>query len=113
VVNAVIHASAKQVQITAEAQGADVVLRVTNQGAPIPADRQASIFDPFVHTDTESAALPKKGLELGLFIVKEIVTGHDGMVEVASTMTEGNTFTVCLPRAPSSQAETPSNEQAG
>jgi signal transduction histidine kinase len=110
VVNAVIHASAKQVQITAEAQGADVVLRVTNQGAPIPADRQASIFDPFVHTDTESSALPKRGLGLGLFIVKEIVTGHEGTVEVASTATEGTTFTVRLPRAPSSQAETPSSE---
>jgi signal transduction histidine kinase len=102
VVNAVIHASAKHVQIAAEAQGSDVVLRVTNQGAPIPADRQASIFDPFVHTDTEPCALPKRGLGLGLFIVKEIVTGHEGIVEIVSTAFDGTSFIVRLPRAPSS-----------
>jgi len=102
VVNAVIHASAKQVQISAEAQGSDVVLRVTNQGAPIPADRQAWIFDPFVHTDTEPSALPKRGLGLGLFIVKEIVTGHEGIVEIVSTAFDGTSFIVRLPRAPSS-----------
>ena len=36
VTNAVIHASAKHVRIIAEAQGPEVVLRVTNKGAPIP-----------------------------------------------------------------------------
>ena len=79
VVNAVIHASAKRLNITAEGQGPVVVLRVTNRGVPIPAEMQDSIFDPFVSTKTASAsALTRTGLGLGLFIVREIVNGHDG-----------------------------------
>jgi signal transduction histidine kinase len=103
VVNAVIHASAKHVRIIAEDQGPDVVLRVMNQGVPIPAEMQDSIFDPFVSTDTvPSSALSRTRLGLGLFIVREIVNGHDGTVEVASTESEGTTFTVRLPRVPRS-----------
>jgi signal transduction histidine kinase len=54
-VNAVIHASAKHVHISAEGQGPDVVLRVTNRGVPIPAEKQDSIFDPFVSTNNASS----------------------------------------------------------
>ena len=98
VVNAVIHASVKHVNITAEGQGPDVVLRVTNRGVPIPAERQNAIFDPFVSTDTTSSSAPTRtGLGLGLFIVREIVNGHEGTVEVASTESDGTTFTVRLP----------------
>ena len=102
VVNAVIHASAKHVHIIAEDQGPDVVLRVINQGVPIPAEMQDSIFDPFV-TDTASSSAPTRTrLGLGLFIVREIVNGHQGTVGVASTESEGTTFTVRLPRVPRS-----------
>ena len=100
VVNAVIHAAAKQVHITAEAQGSEVVLRVANQGPPISPDLIESIFDPFVHTKAASSELNKRGLGLGLFIVKEIVTAHEGSVEVASTIGEGTIFTIRLPRDP-------------
>jgi sigma-B regulation protein RsbU (phosphoserine phosphatase) len=103
VVNAVIHASAKQVHITAEDQGPDVVLRVTNRGVPIPAERQDSIFDPFVSTNKASSSAPTRtGLGLGLFIAREIVNAHGGTVRVTSSESEGTTFTVRLPRVPSS-----------
>jgi signal transduction histidine kinase len=97
VTNAVTHAAAKQVQIVAEDRGSNVVLRVTNRGTAIPLEIQDSIFDPFLHTDTASATT-KTGLGLGLFIVKEIVTGHEGTVGVVSTESGGTTFTVRLPR---------------
>jgi signal transduction histidine kinase len=99
VVNAVIHASAKQVHLIAEGQGLCVLLRVTNQGAPISAEMQDSIFDPFVSTNMASlSALTKTGLGLGLFIVREIVNAHEGEVGLTSTESEGTTFTVQLPR---------------
>ena len=47
VTNALIHASAKRVDFTVVGQGPEVVLRVTNQGAPIPPDMHDSIFEPF------------------------------------------------------------------
>jgi signal transduction histidine kinase len=103
--NAVIHSSATHVCITAEARGPEVVVRVTNEGAPIPPDLQDSIFDPFVHTDTPQSTAAHNGLGLGLFIVKEIVTGHGGTVGVASTQSEGTTFTVRLPRVPTPRAD--------
>jgi signal transduction histidine kinase len=102
-VNAVIHASAKHVYVTAEGQGSHVVLRVRNGGAPIPAEMQDSIFDPFVSSNkAPSSGLTGTRLGLGLFIVREIVNGHDGTVGVTSTESEGTTFTVRLPRVPRS-----------
>ena len=65
VVNAVIHASAKHVQIAAEDQGPDVVVRVINQGAPIPAEMQDSIFDPFVSTDASVVCAHQNGTWAG------------------------------------------------
>jgi signal transduction histidine kinase len=105
VVNAVTHGSAKQVQITAEGKGPEVVLRVANQGALIPPDMLESIFDPFVHQERAPSTVPAKGLGLGLFIVREIVRGHDGTVDVTSTDPEGTTFSVQLPRSPGSEAD--------
>ena len=100
VMNSVIHASGKQIRISAESRGPDVEVRVKNQGTPIPPDLQNSIFDPFVRGEVASPGHSKSGLGLGLFIVREIVTTHDGVVEVASTESEGTTFTVRLPRVP-------------
>ena len=100
VINAITHAAVKQVQVTVQDVGHEVVLRVANQGTPIPVELQESMFDPFVHRKTASPTSIKKGLGLGLFIVKEIVTRHEGTVEVASTEAQGTTFTVRLPRIP-------------
>ena len=98
--NAVVHASAEQVLVTAEGQGPDVVLRVTNQGTPIPPDTQNSIFDPFAREGARGTS-SKGGLGLGLFIVREIVTGHNGEVGVSSTESDGTTFSIRLPRVDS------------
>ena len=77
-----------------------VVLRVHNEGAPIPPDLLPTIFDPLVRYATrESAALRRPGsIGLGLYIVREIVVAKGGTMEVASTAQEGTTFTVRIPR---------------
>jgi signal transduction histidine kinase len=49
VVNAIVHGSAKKVDLIAQDEGLDVVLKVMNQGALIPADMLDSIFEPLVH----------------------------------------------------------------
>ncbi len=64
----------------------------------IAPDQVASIFDPF----RQLAASPTKARDpqsagLGLYIVKAIVTAHDGTIAVASDA-GGTTFTICLPR---------------
>lgn len=81
-------------------EGSSVVLRVHNQGDPIPPDLLPTIFDPLVRYATrESAARRIPGsIGLGLHIVREIVVAKGGTVEVASTAREGTTFTVRIPR---------------
>lgn len=81
-------------------EGANVVLRVHNEGEPIPPEMLATIFDPLVRYVPGSAVGRAPGsIGLGLYIVREIVVAHEGSVDVVSTAQEGTTFTVRLPRA--------------
>jgi two-component system, sensor histidine kinase and response regulator len=73
--------------------GDAVEVMVHNKGEPIPADLLPVIFNPF-----ERGANERKGLGLGLFIVRAIVTAHGGTVDVTSTRAEGTTFRMRLPR---------------
>ena len=77
-------------------RGEQLVISVHNQGAAIPADLLATIFDPFRRGNARPRA---EGLGLGLFIVREIARAHGGEVSVQSSEHEGTTFFVELPRA--------------
>jgi phosphoserine phosphatase RsbU/P len=98
-VNAIVHASAKKVELTIQGMGPEVVLKVTNYGSPIPAEMLDSIFEPLVHEGRTAAHELSSGLGLGLFIVREIVRAHGGKVQVSSSEARGTTFTVRLPRS--------------
>ena len=88
------------ITITARREDEDIVLSVHNEGKPIPADAQATIFDPL----TRAAATedrdrsPADGLGLGLFIANQIAKAHGGSISVNSSQKKGTTFTVTLPR---------------
>jgi sigma-B regulation protein RsbU (phosphoserine phosphatase) len=98
-VNAVVHASAKRVDLMTEDKGPFVILKVSNQGNPIPADMLESIFNPLVHHDQHMSSELSNGLGLGLFIVRQIAEAHGGTVQVSSSAAEGTTFAVRLPRS--------------
>jgi len=85
----------KPVDIVVEEAGSDVVLRVHNHGTPIPAGDLPSIFDAFRRGANQSN---RRGLGLGLFIVRQIVVAHKGTVEAASS-DDGTTFVVRVPKA--------------
>jgi PAS domain S-box-containing protein len=72
-----------------------VTLRVHNEGT-IPEALLPAIFDPFRSTRQRRAQ--SRGLGLGLFIVREIVSAHGGTVQVVSSEPLGTTFTIYLPR---------------
>jgi two-component system NtrC family sensor kinase len=75
-------------------------IEVRDTGAGIPAERQEQIFDPFFTTkDT--------GVGLGLFIVHQIVTEHQGFIDVESTVGQGTRFLIRLPLTPVPQPELP------
>jgi two-component system NtrC family sensor kinase len=75
-------------------------IEVRDTGAGIPAERQEQIFDPFFTTkDT--------GVGLGLFIVHQIVTEHQGFIDVESAVGQGTRFLIRLPLTPVPQPELP------
>jgi signal transduction histidine kinase len=80
-----------RVVVTARAEGAQVVVRVTDDGSGIPAEVKSRIFDPFFTTKPVG-----KGTGLGLDIVRRLVDRSDGSIEVESE--PGRTeFRVALP----------------
>ena len=84
--NALHHGDpAKPVWVRANSDTQGFELSVTNEGAPIPADDLARLFQPFARG---SAPGDSKGLGLGLYIAAEIARGHDGTLTVASTAAE-------------------------
>jgi len=83
------------VTITAKNQGAEVCVDVTDTGLGIPVDDISRIFERFYRVDkARSRALGGTGL--GLAIVKHIIQGHNGRLEVKSSLGLGSTFSFFL-----------------
>ena len=94
--NAVQHGRGSPITLTAHENGDAVMLSVHNGGGTIPPDVLPSVFEPLVRGDVES---PGRGIGLGLFIARAVVSAHGGDIQVTSTAEAGTTFTVTLPRA--------------
>jgi hypothetical protein len=77
-----------------------VVMRIHNEGKPIPPEVLPTIFNPLVRYVTRESTEQRSmgSIGLGLYIVREIVVAKGGTVEIASTAEEGTTFTVRIPR---------------
>ena len=99
VVNAVTHgARDKTVQVTVAGEESTVRIEVKNDGPAIERSVMDKIFDPLKRGVIEAPHRSTgAGLGLGLFIVREIVRGHEGRVEARSDDT-GTIFSVLLPR---------------
>jgi PAS domain S-box-containing protein len=97
--NAVEHgAKDGPVRVSVGVDGADAVLEVENEGPPIAPELLPVIFEPFCGRLALRGASGARGLGLGLYIVREVVTAHGGSVAVDSSAERGTTFTVRLPR---------------
>ncbi|MEZ2297503.1 ATP-binding protein [Variovorax sp. RCC_210] len=95
--NAVTHgAPDSPITVRAAIEGDQLVLSVTNGGAPIPEDDLAKIFQPYWRP---AHSKPGGGLGLGLYIASEIVAGHGGTLQVSSCASEGTCFMATLPVA--------------
>ncbi len=69
-----------------------VVLRVADTGTGIPPEVLAKVFDPFFTTKGE------QGTGLGLWIVRQIVEKHGGLLTVKSKVGTGTVFSLWLPK---------------
>ncbi len=78
--------------ISAQAQEGAVALLLADTGVGISEENMAKLFEPLFTTRA-------KGLGLGLMVVKTLVEGNGGSIEVESEEGKGSTFTVRLPVA--------------
>jgi signal transduction histidine kinase len=94
-------ASGGRVTLEAAPSGTDpqsIVLRVSDSGVGIPADKLQTIFEPFVQLGRGLTNTPE-GTGLGLAISRDLARGMGGDLSVESTPGVGSTFTLVLPRA--------------
>jgi two-component system sensor histidine kinase BaeS len=77
----------------------DVLLEVTDTGTGIAAEDLPHVFDRFWRAE-KSRSRRTGGSGLGLPIVRHLVAGHGGTVDVASEPGTGSVFTLRLPGAP-------------
>jgi signal transduction histidine kinase len=86
------------IRIAGAREGSAVSVIVSDTGIGIPADKQASIFDPFVQID-QGLARSGHGVGLGLAISRDLARGMNGELTVTSEPGVGSTFSLRLPGA--------------
>ncbi|TPI15536.1 hypothetical protein FJ957_26180 [Mesorhizobium sp. B2-4-6] len=84
------------VLITASVGGEVVTVDVMDDGPGIPKDRLQSVIEPFVRLDP-SRSNRFGNVGLGLSIVKEIVEGHEGTLELINRRPTGLIARIRLP----------------
>ena len=90
-----------RVTVDVDTVNGQAVLRVCDNGDGIDAAELPRIWDRLFRGDRSRH---ERGLGLGLSLVRAIVVAHGGSVDVTSSLGDGSTFTISLPRRTESLA---------
>jgi signal transduction histidine kinase len=94
--NAVEHgAGTPTINVKVARSSRSAIVEIRDHGPGIASAELPFVFQPYVRIGGKRSA----GLGLGLYLAKEIVTAHDGTIEIASPRRKGTTITVRLPIA--------------
>jgi signal transduction histidine kinase len=85
-----------RVELRADKEGEELVLRVSDTGIGIPSKDLPNVFGRFFQVDSSSRR-KFQGVGIGLALVKEFVELHGGTVAVESIEGQGTTFTARMP----------------
>jgi signal transduction histidine kinase len=100
--NAIQHGlPAERIVIAIESDDEEVVVSVNNRGPVIAQEKLHAIFEPLVRlVGSDGTPGDRPGsMGLGLYIVREVAIAHGGSAAVSSSVAEGTTFTLRLPRS--------------
>ena len=86
----------KTIRVEVERQGAQVAIRIKDQGLGISADERDRILRKFVR-GAAAETMGIKGTGVGLAMVKHIVDAHGGALRIESAPGKGSTFSIVLP----------------
>lgn len=81
------------VVVNADQQG-NLYVKVRDTGIGIPDNKIDRIFERYYQIEN---GLAKQGFGIGLTMVKQLVTAHDGTINVSSTVGFGTTFVIMIP----------------
>lgn len=89
------HGAPHPVEVEVSRDGDRVVMRVRDQGPPVPPENEDALFDPFLK-DRSFSTRASKGL--GLFVARKIIEAHGGKIGLERA-SKGMTLCVQLPVA--------------
>ncbi|MFL5884166.1 MAG: sensor histidine kinase [Thermoleophilaceae bacterium] len=92
------------VRVAAWRENGEAGVRVSDEGAGIPADVLPQVFDRFYRVDS-ARVRDTGGSGLGLAICREIATAHGGRVWAVSEEGCGSTFALVLPADPGKRSQ--------
>ena len=87
-----------EIQLKIYAKDDSVCINIHNDGDPIPKALRDKIFENKFSQNNSRLDSNQRSYGLGLFIVKEIVEGHQGEIELKTSKKEGTSFIISLPR---------------
>jgi signal transduction histidine kinase len=85
-----------RIEVSGNRQNGKVHLVVKDHGVGIPAPAQTRLFEKFYRVespDLQNVA----GTGIGLYLVRQVIEGHGGQVDVNSQPGEGSAFEIALP----------------
>jgi signal transduction histidine kinase/HAMP domain-containing protein len=86
-----------QIEVSACAEGGDVVIAVRDTGIGIAAQDQAAVFEEFRQVGGDYTR-KQEGTGLGLALTKKFVELHGGSIRLESEPGKGSTFSFTIPR---------------
>lgn len=90
------HGGSVVLEITGDTATGEALFTVRDNGIGISAEQQQQLFQPFMQVD-DSLSRRHEGTGLGLALVAQLTSLHQGTVTVESRLGEGSRFTVTIP----------------